>query len=166
MWKNRSGYYFLCLTAHFFDKEFNYYSLVVSFRRFHSRHLSDNIETFIKSEITKLNIQHKIRSITTDSGSDMKRAGGLITTRLSCINHDLNLILKNGFRLWSKPNQVETDDDVEDVDEDIGDVASEGDNDDDDDDEEDGNMKSYEDDVIESDEADSEDETGDQDQPN
>ncbi len=102
MWKTRNGYYFACITAHFFDNSYNYTSLVISFRKFSKRHLSQNIETFIKNELEKLEIESKVRAITTDNANDIKSAASKITYRFPCIAHNLNLIIKNSLKLWGR----------------------------------------------------------------
>ena len=66
-WTNTRRTHFLCITAHFFD-DYEYKSIVISFRRFVGRTLAYRIRIFIRKELQKLNISSKIRSITTDNG--------------------------------------------------------------------------------------------------
>ena len=97
MWKNKRLTHFLCLTAHYFDKDFNYCSLIVSFRKFIGRHQSSSLRKFIQKELTKLGIFEKVRGITTDNGSDIKKAGKELFDRFSCLCHNLNLIVQSIF---------------------------------------------------------------------
>lgn len=64
MWRNRAGYHFICITAHFLYK-YEMVSLCLSFRRFYGRSLATRITRFINNEIEKNGIQDKITSITT-----------------------------------------------------------------------------------------------------
>lgn len=43
---------FLTITAHFFDKNLRYFSLVISYKQFNGQHLSRKIEDFINKELT------------------------------------------------------------------------------------------------------------------
>ena len=105
LWRNRNLTHFLCLTAHFFDKNFKYFSIVIAFRKFSTRHTAVNLEEFIRTELGLLEIPiEKVISITSDNGSDIKKAASSLTTRFSCFAHNLNLIVKNSLGLW-KPNK-------------------------------------------------------------
>ncbi|CAF4614871.1 unnamed protein product, partial [Rotaria socialis] len=69
-------------------------------------HYSDRIEQFISHEIEKLNIEAKIRSITTDNGADIRLAAQnqlKFGTRISCLIHVLNLVVQNGMWLFKIP---------------------------------------------------------------
>ncbi|CAM4979691.1 unnamed protein product [Rotaria socialis] len=74
IWKSIRQDHFLCLSAHYYDDHYDANSHVISFRRFLGTHYSDRIEQFISHEIEKLNIEAKIRSITTDNGADIRLA--------------------------------------------------------------------------------------------
>lgn len=67
-WVSPRRMHFLCITAHYYDKEFHYISKVISFRRFIGRSLALRIRHFIRNELKKLKINDKICSITTDNG--------------------------------------------------------------------------------------------------
>lgn len=104
LWTSRGQINYLCLTAHFFDKDFKYYSIIIGFRKFLGRHLSIKLETFIKKELRSLEVPlSNIQSITSDNGADIKKACSSLSTRVSCMAHNLNLVVKNGLKLWSKP---------------------------------------------------------------
>ena len=106
LWRNKNGYYFLVLTAHFFDKNMNYRSVIVSFRKFSTVHSSDKIKKFIIKELEKLNIKQKIVAITTDNEAAVKKATTSLTNRcerFSCMAHNLNLAVQNGLKIWEKP---------------------------------------------------------------
>ena len=66
-WSNNRRSHFVCITAHFYD-DFEYRSIIISFRRFIGRTLAFRMRFFIRNELLKLNISSKIRSITTDNG--------------------------------------------------------------------------------------------------
>ncbi|MBY0580649.1 MAG: hypothetical protein K2P53_03070 [Rickettsiales bacterium] len=118
LWKNRVGSYWLCITAHYLTKKFKYRSKVVCFRRFYGRQLSNRLTTFVQKEINKLEIDNKVISITTDNAEDIKKAMGSIALRLSCICHNLNLVLNHGMKLWIKPSRNILEN-TEDIDEDL-----------------------------------------------
>ncbi len=131
LWKNRKKQYFLAITAHFFDYYLNYRSILYSFRRFENYHFSSKITTFIQKQLgpgilEKVNsnyfyqifylhklfnslIINKVVSITTDNEACMKRACRDISDdciRLSCLAHNLNLIVQYGLKIWDKPAEL------------------------------------------------------------
>lgn len=67
-WTSSRRTHFICITAHYLGEDFEYQSIVLSFRRFIGRSLGLRIRQFIREELHKLNISEKIRSITTDNG--------------------------------------------------------------------------------------------------
>ena len=72
---------------------------------------AQNITNFIEIELNKLNIFHKVVSITTDNES--AAAGSNINInlkRISCMCHNLNLAVKNGLKLWIKPKYIVNED--------------------------------------------------------
>ena len=97
LWKNKKLRYFLTLTGHFHDKDFNFHSMVLSFRKFTKNHKADNITKFIDKELDHLGIADKIVSITTDNEATVVAACSKIgknVKRISCFNHNLNLIIQ------------------------------------------------------------------------
>ena len=104
LWQNRNSIHFLTLTAHFFDLNHEFVSLIVSFRRFRGQKLSERLKNFIKSELYRLDITNKIISITTDSGAYIKKAtnGDDFGLRVSCLAHKLNLTIKNSSEILVK----------------------------------------------------------------
>ena len=104
LWQKRNATHFLTLTAHFFDPNHEYVSLIVSFRRFKGQKLSERLKEYIKLELIRLEIEGKVVSITTDSGADIKKAtsGDDFGIRIPCLAHKLNLTIKNSLKLWSK----------------------------------------------------------------
>jgi hypothetical protein len=124
MWKNRNNFYYICLTGHFCDQYFNTISTVISFRRFNGQHNSEQIKKFILNEIKKLKITEKLEAITSDSGSEIKKACSQISDRFTCLAHNINLILKNGLKLWktNKSNPVALVDEEDEQDEADSDV--------------------------------------------
>ena len=106
LWKNTKLEYFLTITGHFLTNEFQYVSLVLSFKKFKSSHHAVNISEFIKKELEKLNILKKVVSITSDNEASIVRACKDIDVLwLSCLNHILNLVVKHSFQLWKRPNK-------------------------------------------------------------
>ena len=94
----------ICVTGHFLDKDFNFHSLVLIFKKFSGRHIGSRIKNFLTLELDLLGIKHKISSITTDNGADIKKAtkGAVFGTRYPCFAHTLNLIISAGFGFWKK----------------------------------------------------------------
>ena len=93
LWKNIPHVHFLGLTIHFFSRKFKYYSALIAFKKFKGRHLNIRIKRFILKILEKLGIANKIVAITTDNGSDIKKATTEgFGTRISCATHNLNLI--------------------------------------------------------------------------
>ena len=107
LWQNRNACHFLTITAHFFDPNYDYVSVVVSFRRFKGQHLSSKIKCFIIKELEKLNIDTKVVSITTDSGSGIKKETSRddFGFRVGCLAHKLNIVVKKVFNFW-QPNSL------------------------------------------------------------
>ncbi|CAF1290950.1 unnamed protein product [Didymodactylos carnosus] len=104
IWKNSRRTYFICLTAHYYNSSFQYISLVIGFRRLQGRKISTRLYEYIRYELEQLRIRSKIRSITTDNGSDIKAATSNTEfgIRISCLAHNLNLTVSNGLGLWKK----------------------------------------------------------------
>jgi hypothetical protein len=106
MWQSNRRAHFMCLSAHYYDKNFTSHSKVIAFRRFLGKHSGDRIERFINHETEKLDIQSKICSVTTDNGSDIRSASQnnpKFRIRISCFLHILNLVVRNGLWLFDIP---------------------------------------------------------------
>ena len=67
-WASPRRVHFICITAHYYDKQMGYISKVISFRRFIGRSFALRIRHFIRCELQKLKISNKICCITTDNG--------------------------------------------------------------------------------------------------
>ncbi|CAF1314434.1 unnamed protein product [Didymodactylos carnosus] len=108
VWKNNARTHFICLTAHYYDENYKYVSRIIGFRRLRGQHLAIRLRRFIRYEIEKLQITSKIRSITTDKGSDINCAANTLEfgTKTSCLAHNLNLVISNGLWLWKKPTET------------------------------------------------------------
>lgn len=109
--KNSRNSYFLCLRAHYYDKNFNYKSSVIGFRRFiQSEHLNIKINSFIKHELNKLNIADKIRTITTNNSANMIKAtsNNKFGTRISCLVENLNSTVADALNS-KKSNEFDRD---------------------------------------------------------
>lgn len=105
VWKNSNGTYFICLTAHFFDHQYKPISLTIGFRQLIGDHIAERLRQYILHELNSLQIQNKICSITTDNASNIICATEnepCFGTRFSCLAHDLNLIIQDGFHFHDK----------------------------------------------------------------
>ncbi|CAF1477674.1 unnamed protein product, partial [Adineta steineri] len=103
-WQSNRRDHFVCLSAHYYDKDFKYQSNIIAFRRFIGTHSSDRIKNFLINEVEKLDIQAKICSITSDNGPDINaatRSG--FGMKLSCYLHVLNLVVRNELCLFDMP---------------------------------------------------------------
>lgn len=98
---------FLCLTGHTFNEKYQLVSVVLGFRRLSGQHLGDTIRNYIRYELNQLGIAEKICGITSDNGSDIKKATKSVEFghRFWCLAHCLNLIVRNGLTLWPKPKR-------------------------------------------------------------
>ncbi len=106
LWQSNRRAHFMCLSAHYYDKDFKYHSRIISFRRFIGNHTGDRIENFLINETEKLSIQSKICSVTTDNGPDMCLATrSKFDVKLSCFLHVLNLVVRNGLWLFDIPEK-------------------------------------------------------------
>ena len=98
IWKSGARKYYISLTAHLFDKDFEVVPLVLSFRQLTERHLAVNIKSFIMFELDeKFQIMPNQRmEITTDCGSEMVAAtsNSSFGPRYACIPHVWNNIVK------------------------------------------------------------------------
>jgi hypothetical protein len=108
IWKSGARKYYISLTAHMFNHEFEVIPLVLSLRQLTERHLAVNVESFIMFELDKkFQIMSKQRAgITTDCGGEMVAATshGLFGPRYACVAHVFNNVVQNGLCLWSTPN--------------------------------------------------------------
>jgi hypothetical protein len=107
LWRSSQRVHYISLTGHLFTNAYDTVPIVLGCRRIIGRHLSTNIERYITFELNRLNIKSdQIVSITTDNGSDMKKATSTLKfgNRISCMGHNLNLVVKYGLCLWKKPN--------------------------------------------------------------
>ena len=83
------------MTAHFFDDDFNYFSIIIGFRKILGRHLAHRLKIFIQKEINSFQISEKIVSVTRDNAADIKKATSSdFGESISCIAHNMNLTLK------------------------------------------------------------------------
>ncbi|CAF4130044.1 unnamed protein product, partial [Rotaria magnacalcarata] len=100
--KNKQS--FICLTGHAFNKKYESIPLVLGFRHFAGPHKSKSIKKYILYELKQLQIEDKICAIVSDNGGDIKKAVNDIKPdqRISCIAHNINLVVKNGLGLWEK----------------------------------------------------------------
>ena len=110
LWRSSKRVYFISLTGHLFTKTYESVPIVLGCRRVVGRHLSSIIQRYITFELNRLNIkQEQIISITTDNGSEMKKATSTFKfgNPMSCMAHNLNLVVKHGLCLWKEPKPDE-----------------------------------------------------------
>ena len=92
---------FVTLTGHLVDCKLNLHSLIIDHCHFTGAQTADKIESYIRDKMEEINVEiGKIACITCDSGSNVKVACSRITTRISCVCHNINLIIKKTFRLF------------------------------------------------------------------
>ncbi len=98
---------FICLTGHAFNNKYESIPLILGFRRLSGPHQANNIKNYILYELQQLDIVDKICAIVSDNVSDIKKAVNdlKLGQRFSCIAHNINLVVKNGFDLWDKPKK-------------------------------------------------------------
>ncbi|CAF1283803.1 unnamed protein product, partial [Didymodactylos carnosus] len=110
VWKSSSHIYYLCLSGHYFDNNYELKHNVLAFRRFIGSHTGQRLQRFLENEVEKINIQHKISATTCDNGADIRcaiTASNVLGPRFSCLAHDLNLTVKNGLWLYKQPKGSE-----------------------------------------------------------
>ncbi|CAF3697558.1 unnamed protein product [Rotaria sp. Silwood1] len=93
LWRSSKRVHYISLTGHVFTNKYKTVSIVLGCHRVIGRHLSTTIERYIEFELKRLNIkQEQLVSITTDNGSDMKKATSTLKfgNHISCIAHNLN----------------------------------------------------------------------------
>ncbi|CAF3309353.1 unnamed protein product, partial [Rotaria sp. Silwood2] len=100
--KNKTS--FICLTGHAFNRIYESIPIVLGFRQFNGSHRSKKIKKYILYELKQLEIENKICAIVSDNGRDIKKATNDIKPgqRISCIAHNINLVVQNGLGLWEK----------------------------------------------------------------
>lgn len=108
LWRSPQRINYISLTGHVFTDQYESVPIILGCRRIVGRHFSTTIVNYIEYELKRLNIRREqIISITTDNGSDMKKATSSLKfgDRISCMGHNLNLVLQNGLCLWKEPNE-------------------------------------------------------------
>jgi hypothetical protein len=109
LWRSSKRISFISLTAHIFTENYETIPIVLGCRRIIGAHLATTIERYIKYELNRYDIkQEQLISITTDNGSNMKKATSVkFGDRISCMAHNLNLVVNKGLRLWIEPKADE-----------------------------------------------------------
>ena len=105
VWQNSRGTHFISITAHFFDVRYNSVCLTIGFRQIIGDHISERLRCYILYELRSLKIEKKICSITTDNASNIIAATAncvYFGDRLSCLAHNMNLIVNDGLHLHEK----------------------------------------------------------------
>ncbi|CAF3559831.1 unnamed protein product [Rotaria sp. Silwood1] len=89
LWRSSKRVHYISLTGHVFTNKYKTVSIVLGCHRVIGRHLSTTIERYIEFELKRLNIkQEQLVSITTDNGSDMKKATSTLKFDLSSNSDD------------------------------------------------------------------------------
>jgi hypothetical protein len=102
LWKSSRKIHFISLTAHTFTNKYEHVPIILGCRRIIGQHLSSNIERYIQYELNRIGItQDQIISITTDNGSNIKKATSTFKfgQPIRCMAHNLNLVVKKGLCL-------------------------------------------------------------------
>ncbi|CAF1472314.1 unnamed protein product [Adineta ricciae] len=96
IWKDSRHRCFIGITGHFYDKNYTFTSLTLSFQMIRGRHFAIRLAKYIKREILALDIQDKVRSITTDNAANIVGAISKvgIGEHYSCMAHNLHLMVK------------------------------------------------------------------------
>ncbi|CAF4192665.1 unnamed protein product [Adineta steineri] len=108
LWRSSQRVHYISLTGHIFTNTYDTAPIVLGCRRIIGRHVSTNIERYITFELNRLQIKpEKMISITNDNGSDMNKATYAFKfgNRISCMGHDLSLVVKHGLCLWKSQIQ-------------------------------------------------------------
>ncbi|CAF4876508.1 unnamed protein product, partial [Rotaria sp. Silwood1] len=111
LWRRPKQNHYLCVTVHYLGRNYRNISKVLSFRRFHGRHLSTRIRRHLTRVVNRFELQSKIVAFVTDNGSDMRAAtqrSKIFGIRLYCLCHGLNLTIKNGLHLWKDHKEQDT----------------------------------------------------------
>lgn len=106
MWRSSQRAYYISLTCHFYNKDFNQTSIVLPCRRMSGQHSATKIERYLQFELNRFNIKpEQVVSITTDHGADVKKATATMKfgQPIRCMAHNLNLVVQNGLCLWREP---------------------------------------------------------------
>ncbi len=107
LWKSKRNIHFISLIAHAFTHDYQHIPIVLGCRRIIGSHVATAIEKYIVYELNRLDIKpHQVISITTDNGSNIKKATASqqFGKRISCMVHNFNLVVKKGVCLWAEPN--------------------------------------------------------------
>ncbi|CAF2941670.1 unnamed protein product [Rotaria sp. Silwood2] len=106
LWRNSRRTNFISLTAHIFTENYKSIPIVLGCRHVVGPHLATSIERYLKYELHRFGIKkEQIISITTDNGSNMKKATSSLKfgDRISCMAHNLNSVIKKSLCLWNEP---------------------------------------------------------------
>ena len=106
IWKTSHQVHFIALTAHAFTRNYEHLPIVIGCRRIIAQHLSASIGRYIKYEPVCIGIKRsQIISITTDNDTNIKEVAATLKfgSPISCMAHNLNLVVKKGLCLWIKP---------------------------------------------------------------
>lgn len=107
MWSDKKLNSYLCLTGHFLNTSSKMTSTVLSFTAFSERHTGKQISCTIKKELKRLQVYEKVRTITCDGASNVRKSfETLKPKRVHCIGHKLHLTVCNAFCLWCKEPQM------------------------------------------------------------
>jgi hypothetical protein len=99
LWTARSRFGYIGVTCSFIDNDFKFCEAILSIKYVPYPHTGDNICKVIREIISNWNLNGKVLTMTTDNGSNMTRAGKLMSelTRLPCAAHTLQLVVGKGL---------------------------------------------------------------------
>ncbi|CAF4044221.1 unnamed protein product, partial [Adineta steineri] len=108
LWKSPRRTHFISLTAHVFNEKYENIPIILGCRRIIGPHTAATIEKYLNYELHRYGIKRsQIVSITTDSGSNMKKVTSSLNfgDPIRCMAHSLNTVIKKGLCLWVEPKQ-------------------------------------------------------------
>lgn len=104
-WSSRACVSYLCITAHYFNTQMEFFSKIIHFASFNERHTATNIANNLQENLSALGIYDKIIAITCDGGENLVAACNKLDSRIKriwCCTHRLHLTVVNGLGLWNK----------------------------------------------------------------
>ncbi|KAK9669680.1 hypothetical protein RND81_13G148300 [Saponaria officinalis] len=108
-WDSGYDYSYICITAHWIDREWNLQKRIISFSKLEFPHNAINMHNIIINSICEYNIKSKILSVTFDNAIAMTSVANMLKTSLEsvlldgkllhmrCACHVLNLCVKDGL---------------------------------------------------------------------
>nr|BAN05298.1 putative transposase [Dianthus caryophyllus] len=109
VWDSGVDYHYLCITAHWVDREWNLQKRIISFSKLEFPHNAINMHNIIMASINEYNIKSKILTVTFDNATSMTAVANMLKNSLEsvllngdllhvrCACHVLNLCVRDGL---------------------------------------------------------------------